>query len=59
MMLWDPMLALVSVKKSFPLTARETLISWHGSFVSKKQLKQEKATLTAPLCLIWTIWQEE
>ena len=35
-LLWDLLLAIVDVKWVFPLSVRETLLSWHDSFVGKK-----------------------
>lgn len=37
--LWDFLLVIVDVKWVFPLTIRETLQSWHGSFVEKTRKK--------------------
>ena len=39
----------------FPLTVRETLLSWEGSFVRKKR---KKAWMIAPLSIFWSIWRE-
>ena len=41
--LWDFVLALVRVKWVFPLTMRETLLSWHVAFVCRKRKKAWKA----------------
>ena len=48
--LWDMILALVGVSCVFPLTVRETLFSWRGSFASNKRKQAWIATL---LCLFW------
>nr|CAN77022.1 hypothetical protein VITISV_015333 [Vitis vinifera] len=37
-----------------PVSARDTLLGWHGSFVGKKH---RKAWMAAPL-LFWTVWKE-
>ena len=37
--LWNLFLAIVWVQWVFPLTVRGTLLSWHGSFVGKKNAK--------------------
>ena len=50
---WDLLLAIVGVKWVFPLTVRETLPSWGGSFVGKKH---KKAWVAAPLSIFWSIW---
>ena len=34
--LWDMLLAIFGVTYVFPLTVKETLLSWHGSFVGKQ-----------------------
>ena len=36
-----------------PSSVRETLLSWHGSFVGKKR-KLWRAT---PLYIFWTVWK--
>ena len=38
----------------FPLSVKETLIGWRGSFVGKKR---KVAWLLGPLCLFWVIWK--
>ena len=35
-LLWDLLLAIVGVNWILPLTVREALISWSGSFMGKK-----------------------
>ena len=37
--LWELLLAIVGFSWVFPLSVRETLLSWHASFVGKKQKK--------------------
>ncbi|RVW76702.1 putative ribonuclease H protein [Vitis vinifera] len=37
--LWDIVLGLVDVKRVFPETVKEVLITWRGSFVGKKKKK--------------------
>ena len=37
-----------------PSPVRETLLSWHGSFVGKKRKKVWRA---APLHIFWTVWK--
>ena len=37
-----------------PSSVRETLLSWHGSFVGKKRRKVWRA---APLHTFWTVWK--
>ena len=46
--------ALFGVMWVLPVSARDTLLSWHGSFVGKKH---RKAWMAAPL-LFWTVWKE-
>lgn len=53
--LCDLILALVGVNWVFPLTVKETLLSWSGSFVRKKC---KKAWMAAPLYLFGTVWHE-
>ena len=53
--LWDLLLAIFRVSWVFPLFVKETLLSWHGSFVGKRR---KKAWMAAPLCIFLTIWQE-
>ena len=53
-LMWGLLFAIIGVRWAFPSTVRDTLISWHGSFVGKKQ---RKAWLISPLCLFWTIWR--
>ena len=54
-LMWDLLLAIVSVNWVFPLTVRESLLSWSESFVGKKR---EKAWMAFPLMIFWTIWRE-
>ena len=37
--IWKLLLAIVGVKWVFPLSVRETILSWGGSFVGKKRKK--------------------
>ena len=37
-----------------PSSVRETLLSWHGSFVGKKR---KKVWRVAPLYKFWTVWK--
>ena len=53
--LWDLLLAIFAISWVFPLSVKETLLSWHGSFVGKRR---KKAWMTAPLGIFWTIWLE-
>ena len=48
-------LAIVGVSWAFPTSIRQTLLSWHGSFVGKRC---KKALMAAPFSLFWTIWLE-
>ena len=50
--LWDLLLAIVGVKWVFPLSVKETLLSWGGSFMGKKR---KKAWMAAPLSIFWSI----
>ena len=54
-MLWELLLAIVGVKWVFPLSVRETLLSWGGSLVGKKRKNPWMAT---PLSIFWSIWRE-
>ena len=53
--LWDLLLAIFGFSWVFPLFVKESLLTWHGSFVGKRR---KKAWMTAPLCIFWTIWRE-
>ena len=44
---------LFDVSWVFPLSVKESLLSWHGSFVGKRR---KKAWMTALLCIFWKIW---
>ena len=46
---------LFGVMWVLPLSARDTLLGWHGSFVGKKR---RKAWMVALLCLFWLVWKE-
>ena len=52
--LWELLFTLVGVSWVLPSSVRETLLSWHGSFVSKKRKKVWRA---APLHIFWTVWK--
>ena len=53
--LWELVFAMFGVMWVLPLSARDTLLGWHGSFVGKKR---RKAWMTTPLCLFWSDWKE-
>ena len=53
--LWDIVLGLVDVKRVFPETVKEVLITWRGSFVGKKK---KKVWESIPLYIFWTVWKE-
>ena len=46
--LWELVFAMFGVKWVLPLSARDTLLGWHDSFVGKKR---RKTWMAAPLCL--------
>ena len=50
--LWELLFTLVGVSWVLPSSVRETLLSWHGSFVGKKRKKVWRA---APLHIFWTV----
>ena len=52
--LWDLPFNLFGVSWVLPSSIRETLLSWHGSFVGKKR---KKACRAAPLFIFWTVWK--
>ncbi|RVW12828.1 hypothetical protein CK203_113437 [Vitis vinifera] len=52
--LWDLLFNLFGVSWAPPSSVRETLLSWHGSFVGKKHKKVWRAT---PLYIFWTVWK--
>ncbi|KAJ9678729.1 hypothetical protein PVL29_020805 [Vitis rotundifolia] len=52
--LWELLFTLVGVSWVMPSSVRETLLSWHDSFVGKKRRKVWK---TAPLHIFWTVWK--
>ena len=54
-MLWNLIYSLFGVKWVMHSSIRRNLLGWHSSFVGKKW---EKAWRAAPLCLLWTIWNE-
>ena len=51
-LLWDLLLAIFGVPWVFPLSVRETLLPWRGTFVGKKR---KKAWMAAPLSIFWSI----
>ena len=53
--LWKLVFALFGVMWVLPLSARDTLLGWHGSFVGKKR---RNAWMAAPLCLFWSVWKK-
>ncbi|KAJ9684352.1 hypothetical protein PVL29_016699 [Vitis rotundifolia] len=52
--LWDLLFTLFGVTWVLPSSVRETLLSWHGSFVGKKR---KKAWRVAPFHIFWTVWK--
>ena len=54
-LLWHLILALFNVQWVMPISVKDVLLSWQGSFVGKKRKKAWRAT---PLCLFWTLWKE-
>ena len=52
--LWDLLFTLFGVSWVLPSSVRETLLSWHGSFVGKKCKKVWRA---ASLYIFWTVWK--
>ena len=46
---------LFGVMWVLPLSARDTLLEWHESFVGKKC---RKVWMAAPLCLFWSLWKK-
>ena len=53
--LWDLLLDIYGVSWVFPLSVKETLLSWQGLFVGKRR---KKAWMAAPLCIFRTLWRE-
>ena len=53
--LWNLLLTIFCVSWVFPLSMKETLLSWQGSFVGKRR---KKAWMATPLCILWTVWLE-
>ena len=51
-MIWQLIFALFGVQWVMPSSIKETILSWHDSFVGKK------AWNAAPLCLFWILWKE-
>ena len=39
-----------------PLSFKEILLGWHGSFVGKKC---RNVWMTTPLCLFWSVWDDK
>ena len=54
--IWELLLAIVGVKWVFPMSVRETILSWGGYFVGKKR---KKTWMVAPFSICWTIWREK
>ena len=54
-MLWDLLLAIVDSKLVFPLTIRQSLLTWQGANVGRKR---KRVWMTTSLCLFWTLWKE-
>ena len=52
--LWDLLFTVFGVSWVLPYSVKETLLSWHGSFVGKKRKKVWRA---APLHIFWTVWK--
>ena len=52
--LWELFFTLIRVSWVLSSSIRETLLSWHGSFVGKKH---KKGWRTAPLYIFWTVWK--
>ena len=52
--LWDLLFNLFGLSWMLPSSVRETLLSWHGSFVGKKRKKVWRA---APLYIFWMVWK--
>ncbi|RVW62551.1 putative ribonuclease H protein [Vitis vinifera] len=52
--LWDLLFTILGVSWVLPCSVKETLLSWHGSFVGKKRKKMWRA---APLHIFWTVWK--
>ncbi|KAL6343127.1 hypothetical protein AAG906_019670 [Vitis piasezkii] len=52
--LWDLLFTILGVSWVLPCSVKETLLSWHGSFVGKKRKKVWRA---APLHIFWTVWK--
>ena len=52
--LWDLLFTLFGVSWVLPSSVKETLLSWHGSFVGKKC---KKVWRVAPLHIFWTVWK--
>ena len=52
--LWDLLFNLFGLSWVLPSSVRETLLSWHGSFVGKKRKKVWRA---APLYIFWMFWK--
>ncbi|RVW88076.1 Transposon TX1 uncharacterized 149 kDa protein [Vitis vinifera] len=52
--LWDLLFTIFGVSWVLPCSVKETLLSWHGSFVGNKRKKVRRA---APLHIFWTVWK--
>ena len=54
-MLWDLVLSIVDSNWVFPLTVRQSLLTWQGAKVGRKR---KRVWMAIPLCLFWTLWKE-
>ena len=52
--MWSLLLFFSGVSWVFPLSVKETLLGWRGSFRGKKR---KVAWQLGPLCLFWVIWK--
>lgn len=52
---WHLLFSLFGVSWVLTSSVGETLLSWHGSFMSRKR---KKVWQVAHLCLFWTMWKE-
>ena len=53
--LWEIVFVLIGVHWIFPKTIKEVLLSWRGSFVSRKRKQIWNST---PLWIFWIVWKE-
>ena len=54
-MLWSLIFSLFGVQWVLHSSIKTNLLGKHRAFVSKRR---EKAWSAAPLCLMWTLWEE-